>query len=82
MSKLKKMMMVIGGVVAFLLIGFIVVDGTSLPQKYANIWDESDVNKSTQELLIREGMKAASSHNMQPWKIKIFGESEIDLYTQ
>lgn len=80
MSKFKKMMWVIGGVVAFLLIGFIVVDGTFLPQKYANIWDESDVNKSTQEILIKEGMKAASSHNMQPWKIKILGDSEIELY--
>ncbi len=42
--------------------------------------DEKNIMTETQFKLIRGGIQAASSHNMQPWKVKILDEKTFLLY--
>ncbi|SEO32412.1 hypothetical protein SAMN04488134_10685 [Amphibacillus marinus] len=64
--------------------GMVVWNGTFLKTKYDSAQDNYDHEQAsmteTQFQLIRAGIQAASSHNMQPWKIKIIDDQSFVLY--
>ena len=67
-----------------LFIMFIVANGTFLKSKYNLKKDQYDSElhsmTETQFQLIQAGISAASSHNMQPWKVSIENENQFTLY--
>ena len=72
------------GLIVALIVVFVLVDGTFLPSRYngeKDIYDaESDEMTELQFSLIKAGMGAGSSHNMQPWKIQVKSEESFALY--
>ncbi|MBN1623794.1 MAG: hypothetical protein JW903_05460, partial [Clostridia bacterium] len=83
MKKAGKVMIIVICVVLALGIAITAYDGFFLETKYDVSRDEYDDEKGfmsgTQFALIRAGIMAASSHNMQPWKVRIDSESSFTL---
>lgn len=65
------------------LVTFVLLDGTYLYESYLNkndlYEDSSQVMTEVQFNLIKSGISAASSHNMQPWKITINDNQSFSL---
>ncbi len=80
----KRVLIGIVGVVALVLIVLMVMDGSFLTKKYDSSRDEFNEEKhqmtKTQFNLIKAGMSAGSSHNMQPWKVKVENDKTFNLY--
>ncbi|WP_330696173.1 hypothetical protein, partial [Anaerotignum sp.] len=59
-------------------------DGAFMKTKYNIAEDRYDIEKNIMSegefQLIRGGIASSSSHNMQPWKIKILDENTFLLY--
>lgn len=66
-------------IVVMLFVGF---DGTFLPRTYASVWSKQDIERldDLQSKLIAYGIRAASSHNSQPWLVKKIDAETIELY--
>lgn len=83
MKEVGKIVIIIICVVLVLGVAIAVYDGFFLETKYDVSRDEYDVEKEfmsgTQFALIRAGIQAASSHNMQPWKVRIDSETSFTL---
>ncbi len=81
---IKRVVISIVSVVALLLIFLMVIDGTLLTKEYDISRDKFSEEKhqmtKTQFNLIKAGISAGSSHNMQPWKVKIENDKTFDLY--
>jgi len=78
---MKKIMY---GIILALLIAaivFVAIDGTFSRKLYREIYNEKYIDEHSDiEKIIAYAMGAASSHNMQPWLIKIIDENTIELY--
>jgi nitroreductase len=81
--RLLKTFMIILLVIAVLAVGLFVWDGAFLKTEYDPSQDQYDDEKELMSeiefQLIRAGIQAASSHNMQPWKIRILDENTFSL---
>ena len=75
MNKAGKTVIIVICVVLAMVIAIAAYDGFFLETKYDISRDEYDVEREymsdIQFALIRAGISAASSHNMQPWKVRI-----------
>jgi len=82
MKKAKGIMMIIGGVLLAVVLVFTVIDGSWLPKRYASVWSVDYLQSlpSDQQRLIAYGLRAASSHNSQPWLVKAINEDTLELY--
>lgn len=78
------MILIILGVVAIIILGMACWDGAFMGTRYniqKDVYDEEKKVMSKAEFeLIRGGIASASSHNMQPWKIKIVDQKTFSLY--
>ncbi|WP_312070477.1 hypothetical protein [Anaerotignum propionicum] len=85
MSRRKRMIIIVFlSAIAIVIFGMASWDGAFLKTKYNIGEDKYDIEKnimSEEEFqLIRGGIASSSSHNMQPWKIKIQDENTFSLY--
>ncbi|OPL09892.1 MAG: hypothetical protein AVO34_12730 [Firmicutes bacterium ML8_F2] len=84
MNKIKKVALGLVITIALILVGVIIWDGAFLSTRYDiskdYYDDEKELMTETQFKLIRAGIQAASSHNMQPWKVKIQDQKTFQLY--
>ncbi|KAF5076764.1 hypothetical protein DSECCO2_156980 [anaerobic digester metagenome] len=85
MSRRRSMIItIILSVIAIVILGMASWDGTFLRTKYNIAEDKYDIEKNIMSegefQLIRGGIASSSSHNMQPWKIKIVDENTFSLY--
>lgn len=80
--QIKKIFLILILVFFIIAITILIIDGTFLSKKYSKIWskDYLDSLDNIQHKLIAGGITAASSHNMQPWLVKIVNERQIELY--
>ncbi len=69
-------------ILAVILITLLVVDGVFLERKYLSVWDQKylDSLDADQERLIACALRASSSHNLQPWLVKMISDQTIELY--
>ncbi len=82
MIGVKKMFVVVITILLFMVAILLIVDGTFLNKKYAKVWSENYFGslEPIQHKLIAGGLTASSSHNMQPWLVKIVSDHKIELY--
>ena len=81
-KKRSRIMIVIVSFLLVLVLVFICLDGTFLPKKYNSIWSDKYIEKleDDQSKMIAYGLRAASSHNTQPWLMKRIDSNTIELY--
>ncbi len=82
MKKRNKVMMIIGSLLVVVVLVFVSLDGTFLAKKYDSVWSDKYIGglENDQSKMIAYGIRAASSHNSQPWLVKQIGEDTIELY--
>lgn len=82
MKKRNKIIMIIGLILLIVVTTFVLLDGTFLKKKYASVWSEGYIDQleNDQERMIAFGIRSASSHNSQPWLVKIIDQNTIELY--
>ncbi len=75
-------MIIIGSLLLVLILAFVCLDGTFLAHKYSSVWSDKYVERleNDQCKMIAYGIRAASSHNMQPWIVKLTSMDTIELY--
>lgn len=78
----KNMIIIIGSLFAIAIFSFIGLDGTFLTKKYDSVWSDQYIRglENDQSRMIAYGIRAASSHNSQPWLVKIISADTIELY--
>lgn len=78
----KKLLISGISILLIIFIIFLIADGTFLRKKYAKVWSKDYIDDldNIQHKLIAGGITASSSHNMQPWLVKIVSKNEIELY--
>lgn len=61
---------------------FICIDGSFLTKKYNSVWSDKYIKQldNVQSKIIAYGLRAASSHNTQPWIVKCINSNTIELY--
>lgn len=82
MKKRNKIMIIIGSLLLIAIMVFISMDGTFLSKKYDSVWSDKYIGglENDQSKMIAYGIRAASSHNSQPWLVKQIGKDTIELY--
>lgn len=82
MKKRSKVMIIIGSLILAIILVFVFLDGTFLAKKYASVWSDTYMEqlKDDQSKMIAAAIRAASSHNTQPWLVKLIDENTIELY--
>lgn len=75
----RKMMTIILVIIVMIMGLFVLLDGSFMPKSYAKAWKDNEY-KDIQYQFISSAIKASSSHNMQPWLIKIIDQNSIELY--
>ena len=82
MKKGYKALIIAGSFLLAVIVVFVSLDGTFFPKKYASVWSESYIAQleSDQSKMIAYGIRAASSHNSQPWLVKPITPDTIELY--
>ena len=62
----------VGSLLLIIIFVFIFLDGTFHRKKYNSVYSEKYIErlKDDQEKMIAYGIRAASSHNSQPWRVK------------
>jgi len=84
MNRKRKLFMSIVVIILILITGVVVWDGAFITTKYdisKDVYDDEKMLMSETEFkLIQAGIQSASSHNMQPWKVKIFDQVTFSLY--
>lgn len=75
-------MMTVGSLLLVVILVFVYLDGTFLTQKYASVWSDQYIDQleNEQSKMIAYGIRAASSHNTQPWLVKSTSWDTIELY--
>ncbi len=75
-------MMIIGSLLLTAILVFIGLDGTFLTKKYDSVWSDKYIGEleNEQYKMIAYGIRAASSHNTQPWRVKLISTDTIELY--
>ena len=82
MKRKNKIMMIIGSLLLISLLVFISLDGTFLTKKYDSVWSDKYIEglENDQLKMIAYGIRAASSHNTQPWLVKLIStETQINF---
>lgn len=82
MKKMNKVIAIIGTLLLVVVLIFVGLDGTFLNKKYSSVWSAKYFEQmdNDQSRMIANGIRASSSHNTQPWLIKIIGTNTIELY--
>ena len=82
MKKGKKVMIIIGCLFVAAIVVFVSLDGTFLSRKYASVWSDSYIEQleNDQSKMMAYGIRAASSHNTQPWLVRQIDSNTIELY--
>lgn len=82
MKKRNKVIMIIGSLLLIAILVFISLDGTFLTPKYNSVWSDKYIGEleNEQYKMIAYGIRAASSHNTQPWLVKLISADTIELY--
>ncbi len=82
MRKRNKIMIIIGSLLLVVILAFVFLDGTFLTKKYASVWSDTYIErlKNDQSKMIAYAIRASSSHNSQPWLVKLINEDTIELY--
>lgn len=82
MKKRNKILIIIGSLLFVVIIAFVGLDGTFLSKKYVSVWSGKYVEglENDQSKMIAFGIRAASSHNTQPWLVKQISADTIELY--
>lgn len=82
MKKRDKIMIIIGSLILIAILVFISLDGTFLTKKYDSVWSDKYIEglENDQSKMIAYGIRAASSHNTQPWLVKVISTDTIELY--
>ncbi len=59
----------------------VLIDGTFLPKKYLEPWDESYLKQFDHPRIrvIAHGLLAPSAHNLQSWKISLDKENPLEF---
>lgn len=75
-------MMVIGSLLLITIVLFVSLDGIFLHKKYDSVWTDKYIEglKNDQSRMVAYGIRAASSHNSQPWLVKLINTDTIELY--
>jgi hypothetical protein len=75
-------MLIVGAILLIVVLVFMWMDGTFIPKDYSLIWTDEYIEglEDVQSKMIAEAMRASSSHNMQPWRVKILATDKIELY--
>ena len=76
------MIISIGSLLLIAILVFISLDGTFLARKYDSVWSDKYIGglENEQSKMIAYGIRAASSHNTQPWLVKYISSDTIELY--
>lgn len=82
MKKSTKVMMIIISFILITILIFFCLDGTFLTKKYESVWSDKYIEalENEQSKMIAYGIRAASSHNSQPWFVKMIDNDTIELY--
>lgn len=82
MKKRNKIIMLIGCLLLITVLVFISLDGSFLSKKYDSVWSDKYIEglENDQSKIIAYGIRAASSHNTQPWLVKAISTDTIELY--
>lgn len=82
MKNWKKIMIIIGSLLLAIILVFVSLDGTFLTKRYNSVWSDKYINEleNDQSKLIAYGIRAASSHNSQPWLVELINTDTIELY--
>lgn len=82
MKKRVKMMIIIGSFIVVLILSFVLLDGSFLAKKYQSVWSDRYIDEleNDQSKIIASAVRAASSHNTQPWLVKSISTDTIELY--
>lgn len=82
MKKRYKAMIIIGSFLLAVILIFVCLDGTFLPRKYDSVWSDKYIGQlgNDKSRMIAYGIRAASSHNSQPWLVKAISSDTIELY--
>ena len=74
--------MIIFVIIILIILVFVVVNGSFLKKKYNSVWNEKYINNFTDDRMkiIAESIKSTSSHNMQPWLVKLKDDDFVELY--
>lgn len=78
----KMIGITLGVVMGIIILITAVLNGSFEEKKYLNVWDTTYISglETDQHKVIAGAIKAASSHNMQPWLIEEVSDTEIKLY--
>jgi len=79
---MKKIMSIVLIILAVVITPFIALDGSFLPKKYngkLNDEKEESIENDVYRIL-NYAIGASSSHNMQPWLVKVIDDNTVELY--
>lgn len=78
----KRLAISISILLVIAIIGFAGLNGNFSKKVYATIWSRDYILRldTVQKKIIAHGIKASSSHNLQPWLIKNINDKEVELY--
>lgn len=81
---MKKVLLAFGVVLTLFVVVSVLISGSFLPKRYDldnDIYDiETSILTESQFHLIKAGLRASSSHNMQPWKIVVLDSTTFELH--
>lgn len=82
MKKRNKAMIIIGILLSIIVLLFIGLDGTFISKGKKSVWSDKYIDRLENDLfrMIAYGIRAGSSHNMQPWLIRIVSDDTVELY--
>lgn len=75
-------MIIIGSFILVFILSFVLLDGSFLAKGYQSVGSDRYINElqNDQSKIIAGAIRAASSHNTQPWLVKSVSDDTIELY--
>lgn len=69
-------------IVLLIIVVFTAADGTFIKKQYDSVWSDDFISRLEKPVdkILALGIRAQSSHNSQPWLIKVTSESSFELY--
>lgn len=78
---MSKILIIAVCVIAIVVVVFILLDGSFMLKQYKKAWKEDEnTNKNDLMKIIDFAIGASSSHNMQPWLVKLADDSTMMLF--
>ncbi len=80
--KMRNLIVIIFSLIIIIILLFVVLNGSFLKRKYNSVWNENYINKLGEDRLkiIGESIRTTSSHNSQPWLVKLTDNNSVELY--